>query len=172
MAGLGEALGLPLSSLHSSNLTSHRFAADVLAGGARGACVRYCDRKHSSAKYQYEVCESPISLHSAISEDHNNGMMRMVRLTQHWRMIARGCPSLSCEAANCHSLPQSPPTNGIKQMLGLEALQVHTPTLEVLQQLTDQPLIAGPIPFSLLQSRLAPSILLHAQPMSEGLAPY
>jgi hypothetical protein len=52
MAGLGEALGLPLSSRHSSNLTSHRLAAELLVGAARGACARYCDRKHSTARYQ------------------------------------------------------------------------------------------------------------------------
>jgi hypothetical protein len=62
MAGFGEALGLPFSSRHSSNLTSHRLAADVLAGAVRGACVRYSAMKHSSARYQYDVCESPISL--------------------------------------------------------------------------------------------------------------
>ncbi len=52
MAGLGEALLLPLSSCHSSNLTSHRLAAELLVGAALGACARYSDRKHSSARYQ------------------------------------------------------------------------------------------------------------------------
>jgi len=39
-AGLGEALGLPLSSRHSSNFTSHRFDAELFVGDVRGACVR------------------------------------------------------------------------------------------------------------------------------------
>lgn len=39
-AGLGEALGLPFSSRHSSNFTSHRLAAELLVGAARGALAR------------------------------------------------------------------------------------------------------------------------------------
>lgn len=52
MAGFGEALLLPLSSRHSSNLTSHKLAAELFVGAALGACTRYSDRKHSSARYQ------------------------------------------------------------------------------------------------------------------------
>ncbi len=42
-AGLGEALGLPFSSRHSSNFTSHRFAAELIGGrrpGRLGQVVR------------------------------------------------------------------------------------------------------------------------------------
>ncbi len=61
-AGFGEALLLPLSSRHSSNLTSQRLAAELFVGAALGACTRYSAMKHSSARYQYDVWESPINL--------------------------------------------------------------------------------------------------------------
>lgn len=57
--------------------------------------------------------------------------------------------------------PEGAAPNGVKQVLGLEALQIHSPSCEFLQQLRHQPLIAGPIPLPLLQGRLTPAILLH-----------
>ena len=57
-------------------------------------------------------------------------------------------------------LPESAPLDGVKEVARLQVLQIHSPALQVDQQLPHQALIARSLPLPVVYGRLAPWILL------------